>query len=280
MIRWKIVGIAVFAAPLALLFLSSCIVTKSIVINAWFDIKLHPQDEKSVTDSSSLIALLGATGVSPAQLDFVKRADGTVSICARADLTATFDMSKIQSIFRSSAPGFELPIPNFSLPEASTLRVRNAGAASMYVASIYIDGTTVFTTGTTIGAGSSRDFFIPASIAPGYNTLKFTYGPSRSRTETVFVSDYISASKAYIAGDVNGDGSVNLGDPSFLLNYLFSGGPSTWCDLAADVDKNDRINLSDAVYLLNHLFVGGSSSLSGPACARQLDPGLGCYYGC
>jgi hypothetical protein len=65
----------------------------------------------------------------------------------------------------------------------------------------------------------------------------------------------------FIRGDANGDGSINLTDAVFLLNYLFVSGPEPPCLDAADVNDSGQIDLGTGVYLLNFLFLGGPSPL-------------------
>ena len=60
-----------------------------------------------------------------------------------------------------------------------------------------------------------------------------------------------------IRGDVNGDDDVNVGDPVFLINFIFRGGPAPEPSLAADVNIDGSINLGDAVYLINYIFKNG-----------------------
>ena len=61
----------------------------------------------------------------------------------------------------------------------------------------------------------------------------------------------------YRRGDTNTDGNANLSDASFLLNFLFLGGPPPDCMATADVNGDGGGNLSDASFLLNFLFLGG-----------------------
>jgi hypothetical protein len=63
---------------------------------------------------------------------------------------------------------------------------------------------------------------------------------------------------AFLRGDTNADGLINLTDVLLVLNHLFKGGAPPGCLLAADADDDGSFNLTDAVYLLDHLFRGGS----------------------
>jgi len=57
-------------------------------------------------------------------------------------------------------------------------------------------------------------------------------------------------------GDVNGDGSFEISDPIYLLNWLFANGPEPPCLDAADLDDGGRIDIGDAINCLEFLFVG------------------------
>jgi len=65
-------------------------------------------------------------------------------------------------------------------------------------------------------------------------------------------------------GDATGDGSVNVADAVWLVNYIFKGGvpPEPCC--IADADDNDANNIADVVYLVNYIFKGGPAPL--PTC--------------
>lgn len=57
-------------------------------------------------------------------------------------------------------------------------------------------------------------------------------------------------------GDADLDGSRNVTDAIYLLDWLFRGGPSPACSEAADVNEDERHDISDAVSLLGFLFLG------------------------
>jgi hypothetical protein len=57
-------------------------------------------------------------------------------------------------------------------------------------------------------------------------------------------------------GDANADGDVNMSDASFLLNWLFLGGPRPRCRDAVDTNDDGGVDISDVIYLLKFLFLG------------------------
>jgi len=68
-------------------------------------------------------------------------------------------------------------------------------------------------------------------------------------------------------GDADGNGTLDLTDPIFLLLWLFVGGDEPGCLDAADSNRDGHHDLSDAVHLLLYLFHGGSAPL-GPGPER------------
>jgi len=62
---------------------------------------------------------------------------------------------------------------------------------------------------------------------------------------------------AYVCGDANGDGSVNVGDAVYIINYVFRGGPAPVPFGAGDANCDGSVNVGDAVYIINYVFRGG-----------------------
>ncbi len=89
-------------------------------------------------------------------------------------------------------------------------------------------------------------------------------------------------------GDVNADGAIDISDATFMLGWLFLGGPEparAFCDdiLCAgdlierrngDVNGDGSRDIADAVYVLNWLFTGGPEPA--PLCECVGDPCADC----
>lgn len=58
-------------------------------------------------------------------------------------------------------------------------------------------------------------------------------------------------------GDVDASATINVSDLTYLVNYLFKGGPAPACAVHGDVDGSNTINVADLSYLVNYLFKGG-----------------------
>ena len=64
-------------------------------------------------------------------------------------------------------------------------------------------------------------------------------------------------------GDVNHDGRVNIQDITFLINYLYKGGPAPSVLNDADANGDCRINIQDITYLIRYLYQSGASPIQG-----------------
>lgn len=79
----------------------------------------------------------------------------------------------------------------------------------------------------------------------------------------------------FIRGDVNNDGIVDVGDPIYLLNYLFLNGASPPCPDSADADNDGLINITDAVYMVFYVFgIGVAPPFPFPDCGLESFPDL------
>jgi hypothetical protein len=66
----------------------------------------------------------------------------------------------------------------------------------------------------------------------------------------------------FVCGDVNADGRINLLDVSFVINYIYRGGPAPDPIAMADVDHSGKIDLLDVSYIVNYLYRDGPA----PSC--------------
>lgn len=58
-------------------------------------------------------------------------------------------------------------------------------------------------------------------------------------------------------GDLNGDGSIDIGDVVFSINYLYKSGPAPDPLEIGDCNCDQVVDLGDVVYLINYLFKDG-----------------------
>jgi hypothetical protein len=70
----------------------------------------------------------------------------------------------------------------------------------------------------------------------------------------------------FLRADPNDDGSVNITDGIYVLNFLFLGGPPPTCRESSDANDDGGVNITDGIYILNYLFLGGPDPVDpGPA---------------
>ncbi|MBD3217852.1 MAG: hypothetical protein GF310_06195 [candidate division Zixibacteria bacterium] len=79
----------------------------------------------------------------------------------------------------------------------------------------------------------------------------------------MLASIFIAQNAAYaesccdVPGDANDDGSANVSDAVYIINYVFIGGPVPACHEKGDANCDASINVSDAVWIINYVFIGG-----------------------
>ena len=57
-------------------------------------------------------------------------------------------------------------------------------------------------------------------------------------------------------GDVNGDGSVSIGDVTALIDFLLSGDASGINQAAADCNQDNGVSIGDVTALIDFLLAG------------------------
>lgn len=82
--------------------------------------------------------------------------------------------------------------------------------------------------------------------------------PSDPRIAGISVRRRPPEGTAFVRGNADAKGPMNITDCVFVLNFLFLGGPRPPCIEAANVDGEQPLNITDGVYCLNFLFLGGT----------------------
>ncbi len=78
---------------------------------------------------------------------------------------------------------------------------------------------------------------------------------STSYTPIVFVGSI--SSKEIIRGDANYDARISVLDLTFIINYIYRGGPSSVTVQSWDVNFDYKIDFKDITYLVDFMFRGG-----------------------
>ena len=110
----------------------------------------------------------------------------------------------------------------------------------------------------TVGSDPSGDtaFF----TTQPYSIYNLTY----STDFGVFIPAATSGSvsgEQFVCGDADGSGATNIGDVTFLVARIFSGGPGPVPNGAGDADADGEVNVSDVTYLIAMIFSGGPPAL-------------------
>ena len=127
----------------------------------------------------------------------------------------------------------------------------------------------------TLAVGSIVDFVIDADGAGNLATGGINAVNDGCDTTVLTGSIAVAGSgpppgNKFIRGDTNSDGSVNITDGIYVLNFLFLGGPSPTCLDAADTNNDSGVNITDGIYVLNFLFLGGPAPPAPhPACGAD-----------
>ncbi|MGB7060977.1 MAG: C25 family cysteine peptidase [Candidatus Zixiibacteriota bacterium] len=64
-------------------------------------------------------------------------------------------------------------------------------------------------------------------------------------------------SSQFICGDCNGDGTIDVGDVVYLVNYLYKSGSAPDPVEAGDANGDETVDVGDVVYLINYLYKAG-----------------------
>ena len=61
----------------------------------------------------------------------------------------------------------------------------------------------------------------------------------------------------YVCGDADGNGTCNLGDCQWIINYIFYDGPAPDPIELGDADGDGSTNLGDCQHIINYIFYDG-----------------------
>ena len=99
------------------------------------------------------------------------------------------------------------------------------------------------------GTGVADGFFYPNTAGIGNHQIVYTYSDENNCTNTcTFI---ITVTSAYLPGDANGDGVVNILDPVTISNFIMGNNPQPFIFEAADVNNDGIINIQDFVLTVN-----------------------------
>jgi len=125
--------------------------------------------------------------------------------------------------------------------------------------------------------------FVDPDVAPGPHLyeVRGVIGASKSaKAQADCCVDCGPPPPAFLRGDANGDGDVNIADPIRVLQYLFNGGAPAGCFASSDANLDGLVNIADPITLLGYLFQSSAPPPAPfPACGVSTagtDAALGC----
>lgn len=94
-------------------------------------------------------------------------------------------------------------------------------------------------------------------------------GPAESesfRLSQGYWQDFGSANCCNMPGDANDDDVVNILDITYLISFLYKGGPQPPCLYEGDANGGCTTNILDVTYLIAYLYKGGPSPICADDC--------------
>lgn len=124
------------------------------------------------------------------------------------------------------------------------------------------------------GTATSAEFDLPGGVSSSEVCLVATT-PCGLTTDPVCCT--ATCLVAYLRGDCNLDGHIDIGDGIYIMRFLFQGFGISPCMEACDHNGDATVDVSDTVYVITYIFLGGPP----PAppfggCGTDATPTPGC----
>ena len=109
-----------------------------------------------------------------------------------------------------------------------------------------------------IGDSCAEWLVLPDSMAAYADSFDYDWHQFlRLDTSDIFLHNGSMVADPARCGDANCDGSVNILDIAYLIDFLYKNGPAPEYFSSADVNCDEIINILDTVYLTNFLYKNG-----------------------
>ncbi len=152
-----------------------------------------------------------------------------------------------------------------STTESMTVSVENFFDldGTVTLENLHSHGGTIVTVASS-GQSDTTDFtgqFYIANVAGGSQTIEVRHSEYEAIDTVVMMSQNrtldLTLQHLYKCGDANNDSTVNILDITFLINYLYKGGPAPEFLEACNANGDDAVNILDITYLIAYLYKGG-----------------------
>ena len=107
------------------------------------------------------------------------------------------------------------------------------------------------------GCGASTNYQLCETVEPAAGIGKSTNYYLITGFWAAFGGGVTCCNHDGIRGDADSDGSLNIADVIWLVDYIFFGGPPPPCFEEGDVNGDGAINIADAVHIVQYIFFGG-----------------------
>ncbi len=104
---------------------------------------------------------------------------------------------------------------------------------------------------TDLGNGTGTFEWMPLKEQFGEHTILFC------ASDGELADSIFTTMSVYICGDVNGSESVNILDITYLIDFLYQGGPAPVLPGSGDVNHSEDTNILDITYLIAYLYQSG-----------------------
>jgi len=105
--------------------------------------------------------------------------------------------------------------------------------------------------------------WIPQDSLGSINILVKSQGNIPQFHRESVLNTFVTSRPTWICGDVDGEGTVNIADVVFLIDYIFMGGAAPQPISLGDVDCSGSINIADVVRLIAYIFSHGAAPCAG-----------------
>jgi hypothetical protein len=105
---------------------------------------------------------------------------------------------------------------------------------------------------------------VVASFRTGDNYESFRYYARWDGISWDEPLDFSAPACCQLAGDANLSGAVNIGDVTFIIQYMFTNGDPPECCESADSNGDGTLNIGDVTHLIGQMFLGGPDPICGP----------------
>jgi len=120
-----------------------------------------------------------------------------------------------------------------------------------------IENVDFFSTEVLVDSGITDTFYSFDSIPEGEYWYRMTATDAEAQESRLSELAFVSVADAFIKGDANNDGDINILDLTYMVDYIFRNGPAPDPFLAGDANCDDNSNILDLTYLVDFIFRGG-----------------------